>query len=232
MISPNKWAACLVLMALFAIASGAHAKSWEAEPSGADASNRNDVRTVRVGMSIKELSGPRYDNLQCASGGERALSGWEDFTLCRPEPDGTYRVNFSFSEDSNVLAPLDGKYRGTKVGGHPVVLTLTIAQPGQVIGLDMKTDPHARLLQRKKAFLFGQQAMNYYGSDGWSCQRSQPAADEMPIGETFIKEHCEKELAQRRVVVDRHLYRHANDKIENFVSDSQVSVRLALQRAK
>lgn len=230
MSNPSMWSACRLLAALFLLASGVNAKPGEADPE-AEALARNDVRTVRVGMSVKELAAARYSDLRCASDVEQALGRWEDFALCRPEADGTYRVHFSFSEASNVLAPLDGKYRGTKVGGHPVVLTLTIGPQEQVVGLDMKTDPHARVFQRKKAFLFGQQAMDYYGSAGWSCQRSKPVADEMPIGETFIKEHCEKDLAQRHLVVDRRLYRHANDKIENLVSDSEVSVRWMQRRA-
>ena len=41
------------------------------------------------------------------------------------------------------------------VAGHPAILTLLIDDTGHVAGLQIETDPKARLYIRKKAFLLG-----------------------------------------------------------------------------
>jgi len=41
------------------------------------------------------------------------------------------------------------------VAGHPAILTLLIDDNGHVTGLQIETDPKARLYVRKKAFLLG-----------------------------------------------------------------------------
>ncbi len=185
---------------------------------------RNDLRDLRVGMAVTELPSKGYVELDCAEDPAKKLATWSDYGHCGTDKEGRYEINFQFDESTNVLGPLDDKYTGTRVGGHPVILTLFIGADQRVAGLDIKTDPHARLNLRKRAFLLAAQAMNYYGADGWSCKRHEPSADEAPIGAEFIKERCEKTLSQRKVIVERQLYRPINADIKNFVSTSQITV--------
>ncbi len=58
-----------------------------------------------------------------------------------------------------------------------VILTLSIDDAGRVVGLEIMTDPKARLYLKKKAYLLGTQAMSRYGADGWTCSEQPPGAD-------------------------------------------------------
>ena len=57
------------------------------------------------------------------------------------------------------------------VAGHPAILTLLIDDSGHVTGLQIETDPKARLYVRKKALPPGLQARSRDGSDGLGVHR-------------------------------------------------------------
>ncbi len=185
---------------------------------------RNDLRDLKVGMSVAELPSKGYVELFCAKNPDQKLTSWSEYTRCSPDEQGRYDIRFKFDESTNILSPLDDKYSGTKVGGHPVILTLMIGSAARVTGLDIKTDPKARLSLRKRAFLLATQAMNFYGSDGWKCEGRHPDGEEAPIGNVFIDQRCEKVLPQRKVIVERRFFRPADADIRNMVSTSEITV--------
>jgi hypothetical protein len=110
------------------------------------------------------------------------------------------------------------------VGGHPVQLSLLIGEDGSVDGLRIETDPAARLFLRKKAFLLGPQAMARYGQEGWTCTQGEPTPDEQPVGGVFIKEHCEKRTPTRHFIIDRALFRHPGQELQDFVGTTRITV--------
>lgn len=192
------------------------------------AGDQNDLRDIRLGMNVADLPSSGYLGFTCADMPKdapgRALQGWEDYRKCPAEPSGLRAVGFRYDESTNPLAKVNGTYEGTKVGGHPVLLTLLIGDGGTVDGLVIETDPAARLYLRKKAFLFGDQAMAHYGDQGWSCTKGQPTADEEPVGGVFLKERCEKTTPTRHLILESELFRRAGQDLKDFVSRSRLEI--------
>lgn len=195
------------------------APAWPARADG------NDLREFRVGMAVSDLPRSGYQDFSCADGPERKLRGWEDYQQCPPQAPGLRAVRFRYDEKANPLAKINDAYEGTKVQGHPVLLTLLIGDAGRVGALVIETDPNVRLFLRKKAFLFGERVKARYGEEGWACISQDLAPDELPVGGVFVKEHCEKKTATRRFVLDRALFRRSGQDLKDFVSRSRLEVR-------
>ena len=184
----------------------------------------NDLREFRVGMAVGDLPSHGYQSFACAADPTRKLESWQNYGQCPADPSSGLRaVRFRYDEQANPLAKVNDLYEGTKVGGHPALLTLLIGDD-QVRGLIIETDPAARLYLRKKAFLFGDQAKARYGDDGWTCANREPTADDQPVGGVFIDEHCEKTASGRHLILDRALFRRAGQDIKNFVSRSRLEI--------
>lgn len=182
-----------------------------------------DLREFRVGMAARELPAEGYAEFSCA--GVRGVEGWQDYGRCPADAAGLHPLRFGYQEGSNDLAFLNDSYEGTKVGGHPVLLTLLISDAGIVEGLRIETDPAARLNRRKKAHLLGDLAKARYGEAGWACTEARPATGEEPVGGVFLKEHCEKATPTRRYVLDRQMFRRVGTDPQAFVSGSQLEIR-------
>lgn len=191
---------------------------------GNKATPRADLRDLHVGMRLAEIPADGYANLRCATEPDKTLAAWSEHKRCASDAHGRHAVHFEFDERSNVLGPLDDKYRGTKVGGHPVILTLMIDDRDRVVGLDIETDDKTRLFLRKKAHMLGRQAMSFYGEDGWTCDRKEPGADEAPVGGLFIRERCSKSVDGKDIVVHRDFYRPRHGELKDFVSAAKVEV--------
>jgi len=210
------------IRAISAFACAAIAALSVVAPARAD---ENDLREFRVGMAVGELPQSGYLGLSCADGPGQALHRWQEYRQCPLQASGVYAVRFQYDEAANPLAKVNGVYEGTKVGGHPVRLTLLIGDNDRVRGLVIETDPNTRLYLRKKAFLFGEQAKARYGDDGWICVNQDLAANEQPVGGVSIKEHCEKTTATRHFVLDRALFRRSGEALKDFVSQSRLEIR-------
>ena len=188
------------------------------------AAGENDLREFRVGMSVDELPRAGYLGWSCADNPERKLAGWQDYRQCPGQASGWHAVRFQYDEAANPLAKVNGLYEGTKVGGHPVLLTALVGDDGRLKGIVIETDPAARLYLRKKAFLFGEQVKARFGDAGWSCASQEPAADQAPVGGVFIHEHCDKTTSTRRLTLDRALFRRSGQDLKDFVSRSRLEI--------
>ena len=194
-------------------------------PTQAARADENDLREFRLGMKLSELPRSGYLGFACADNPEHKLNSWQEYDQCPPQASGLRAVRFRYDENASPLAKFNDTYEGTKVGGHPVRLTLLIGDPGQVRGLVIETDPTARLFMHKKAFLFGEQVKARYGEAGWVCVNQDLAPDEQPIGGLSVKEHCEKATATRHFVLDRALFRRSGQDLKDFVSRSRLEIR-------
>jgi hypothetical protein len=188
------------------------------------AEQQNDLREFRVGESVNELPSSGYTGFACADAPAQALAGWRDYMRCPSDARGLHAVGFRYDPAANPLAQLNDSYEGTRVAGQPVLLALLIGDDGRVDGIRIRTDPKARLYLRKKAFLFGLQARARYGADGWTCRESPPAPGEEPVGGVFINEHCEKATATRHLIVERQLYRQADQPLSDFIGASELLI--------
>ncbi len=210
-----------ILAALLLALAAAHPAAAEPLPA---ASESNDLREFRIGMAADEMPRTGYLGFACADGPGRKLDGWQDYRQCPAEASGWHAVRFQYDEAANPLAKVNGLYEGTKVGGHPVLLTALLGDDARLKGLVIETDPAARLYLRKKAFLFGEQVKARYGDAGWTCASQDPAADQEPVGGVFANEHCEKTTATRRLTLDRVLFRRAGQELKDFVSRSRLDI--------
>lgn len=184
----------------------------------------NELREFAVGMAAAALPPQGYAGFSCAAEPARELAGWSDWRSCPPDDAGLRAVRFRYDDRFSDLARIDEDEAGTKVGGHPVLLTLLIGDQAEVEGLQIETDPKARLYLRKKAFLFGRQVMARFGEEGWRCTESEPGSGEAPVGGVFIRQHCEKTTATRRYVLDRELFRREGEALKDFVGGTRLTI--------
>lgn len=207
-----------------AVAAAALALSAAALLAATAAAGENDLRDLRVGMEARDLPRSGYLGFACADAPDTALLDWRDYARCPADAAGRRAVRFRYDDVANPQALANDKYAGTKVGGHPVLLTLLIGGEGRVDGLLIETDPSARLFFRKKAFLFGELAKARFGEDGWACTSGQPTEDAQPVGGVFVQERCEKATPTRRYVLDRALFRRPGEELRSFVSRSRLEI--------
>ena len=191
----------------------ANSPAWTEEFRG------NDLRDIRVGMAAAELGESGYVDFACAADTKRTLAGWINWRDCPADASGTRAIRFGY--DASISRD------GTVVAGHPAILTLLIDDGGQVAGLQIETDPKARLYVRKKAFLLGLQARSRYGSEGWACSESQPGGGDEPVGGVYLRERCTKTVSGRSLVVERNLFRRPGQDIKNFVDETRISIKKA-----
>jgi len=184
--------------------------------AAAGAGEPSDLRDVRVGMAVSELPSAGYVNFSCASKPDQKLSGWGDWKACAVGEDGMHAVHFEYDRASS--------REGTIVAGHPAVLTVLVDEAGRVGGLQIQTDPKARLYKHKKAFLLGMQAKSRYGTEGWNCTEGQSNAREQPVGGVYVNEHCTKTVSGRDIAVDRKLFRRPDQDAKSFVDETRIRI--------
>jgi hypothetical protein len=188
-------------------------------PARAQEFSGNDLRDIRIGMAAAELGESGYVDFACAADPKHSLTGWTNWRDCPADAGGTRAIRFGY--DPSISRD------GTMVAGHPAVLTLMIDDGGRVAGLQIETDPKARLYLRKKAFLLGLQAKSRYGSDGWACNEEPQGAGEEPVGGVYLRERCTKTVSGRSLVVERHLFRRPGQDIKSFVDETKISIMAA-----
>ena len=182
-----------------------------------------DIRDIRIGSRAAELSSDSYTELRCVTSGQ-ALESWLDYRQCSRDARGLHAIRFEFLPASNSLAGLNDRWQGTKIAGHPVLLSLGLDDQGIVQAIRIETDPEARMYLKKKAFLLGLRIRERYGQDGWTCsdQAIQPGQSE--VGGMFVHETCEKVSEGRRLVVETNLYRDVGQTGRDFVSSTRFDI--------
>ncbi|WP_249135520.1 hypothetical protein [Bradyrhizobium sp. AUGA SZCCT0222] len=194
---------------------------WQAvalahSPARTEEFGGNDLRDIRLGMAASELTETGYVDFSCADDPKRTLAGWNNWRDCPADARAMRAIRFGYD-------PFTSR-DGTMVAGHPAILTLLIDDTGHVAGLQIETDPKARLYIRKKAFLLGIQAKSRYGQEGWTCSEGQPGAGDQPVGGVYLKERCTKTVSGRSLTVERNLFRRPDQDIKNFVDDTRISI--------
>lgn len=195
--------------------------AWQAvalanSPARTEEFSGNDLRDIRLGMAAAELPDSGYVDFACAADMKRTLAGWQSWRDCPADAGGTRAIRFGYDPSTS--------RDGTMVAGHPAILTLLIDDTGHVAGLQIETDPKARLYIRKKAFLLGIQARSRYGADGWTCTEGQPDAGDQPVGGVYVRERCAKTISGRSLVVERNLFRRPDQDAKSFVDETRISI--------
>jgi hypothetical protein len=193
--------------------------------SAALAAGDDDLRDLRVGMSISEIPADEYVGLACAALPDHPLADWGEYRQCPADTAQLRAVSFRFDDARNPLAQVNDTYEGTKVAGHPVLLQLLIDDHGIVGALRIDTDPQARLFWRKKAYLLADQVKIRYGEQGWKCGDAEPTDGETPVGGVFIKAHCEKIATRSQLLLDQLVYRRPGQAMNEFVNETHLEIR-------
>ncbi|WP_316227399.1 hypothetical protein [Bradyrhizobium sp. SZCCHNR1047] len=204
-----KRSTCAAIFATFVLPFLMHAASAQAVPN-------YDLRDITVGMPVGDLPSEGYVNLTCAKDPNRKLSAWSAWRDCPADEQARHAVRFDFDPETS--------QDGTKVAGHPVLLTVLVDDKGTVTGLTIETDPRARLYIRKKAFLLGNQVKSRYGAEGWDCKELEPTAGEQPVGGVFLREVCKKTVPGRTLTVERELFRKPDQDAKSFVDQTLVRI--------
>jgi hypothetical protein len=173
---------------------------------------------VSVGMAVAELPKGGYKDFACVAPKDKALSGFADYETCDSGADGLRPMRVVIDEPGE---------DESLVAGHPVDLTLSFDDRGRLARIVIVTKSKGPMFIRKKAFLLGLQARARYGVEGWDCKELPLAADEEPLGPTSVKEHCEKTTGERKLIVDRSLYRRVGADVKSFTSESHVIINWA-----
>jgi hypothetical protein len=170
---------------------------------------------VNVGMNAADLPSADYKDFACVSPKGKTIAAFGDFAACEADAQGLRELAVSIDEP---------RAETTLVAGHPVDLTLGFDAKGQLARIDIVTKSKGPMFLRKKAYLLGLQAKARYGDDGWACENTPLAADEEALGPIFVKEHCTKTVGERRLTVDRNLYRKTGADARAFTSESHVVI--------
>lgn len=176
-----------------------------------------EIHGLKLGLKAAEMSADTFGDLACGSNGgtpRQAIGGWTEFRKCRPEPSGLYEVYAPFDDQQDYVSraiddPMyaQGKV-GTRVAGHPVILSVLFDTDGVLRGIRMVSDPRGSPMERRMAHMLRLAIINRYEPEGWNCTDFPPAPGETPVGGgVFIKQRCEKAMPGKTLTVETHFLR-------------------------
>ena len=175
-----------------------------------------EVHGLRLGLRAQAMPLDGWGQLACGGDGgppRQELESWSEFKTCRPEASGLHEVAARFDDEDEYVAKALGEASyaaqstGTRVAGHPVLLSALFDDDGMLRGIRMVSDPRAAPGERRMAHLLGVAVINRYGSEGWRCADQPPAEGETAVGGVFIKQLCEKATPARILTVETHFLR-------------------------
>lgn len=182
-----------------------------------------EIRGLRVGVAAASLPIAGFADYACVASGA-PIAGWSEQARCPPGADGLREVSARYDEAAQPWAAVNDVWEGTKLAGHPVLLSVLFDADGRSQAIRVVTDPKARLFYRKKAFLLGIRIMGRYGRDGWTCAEDPPDPSRTPVGGMLIARQCEKELPDRHLVLRTDLYRGAGQVGRDFTDATRFEI--------
>jgi hypothetical protein len=186
------------------------------EVSAQTQNDAGDIHGLKLGLVARTMTLNGWGELACGSNGgpvRQELDAWSEFGKCPPDASGLHEVAARFDDEDEYVAkalgnPLYAGHRvGTRVAGHPVVLSALFDDGGTLRGMRVVSDPRATLAERRMAHLLGIAVISRYGTDGWTCVDLAPGEGESPVGGVFTKRRCEKWTPDRDMTIETHLLR-------------------------
>jgi hypothetical protein len=174
-----------------------------------------EIHGLKLGINAQSMTMDDWSELACGSNGgppRQELEAWSDFKTCRPESSGLREVAARFDDEAEYVGKALGNpsytaQNGTRVSGHPVILSALFDDSGVLHGIRVVSDPRATPVERRMAHLLGIEVISHYGTEGWKCTDLAPAGGETPVGGVFIKQRCEKLTPERAMTVETHFLR-------------------------
>jgi len=202
------------IAAAFAVALVVQISSAGAQPR--TKTEPGEIRGLKLGLKAQSMMLDGFGDLACGSNGgppRQRLADWSEFGKCRPEQSGLFEVYARFDDEDEYIGKAIEEPRyargktGTRVAGHPIILSALFDRERVVRGLRFVTDPRAAPHERRMAHMLRLAVINRYEPDGWSCTDLPPAAGETSVGGVFIKQSCEKFTPERYLIVEARLLR-------------------------
>jgi hypothetical protein len=181
-----------------------------------DRADPGELHGLKLGQNAATMDTDRFVDFACGSNGgppRQKLDGWSGFAKCKAEDNGLHEVYVRFDdEDEYIGRAIDdpifaGQNTGTRVAGHPIILSVLFDDGGVLRGLRFVSDPRADPTARRMAHLLRLAIINRYDPAGWTCTDFPPAPGETPVGGVFLKQRCEKLTPERYLVVEAHFLR-------------------------
>jgi hypothetical protein len=178
--------------------------------------DRGELRGLKLGLQAQSMRLDGLGDFACGSNGgapRQRLDDWSDFGKCRPEDNGLHEVYARFDDEQEFIGraiddPMYARGKaGTRLAGHPVVLSALFDRDGVLRSLRFVTDARAAVHERRMAHMLRLAVFNRYGPEGWICANSPPAPGETPVGGIFVKLRCEKLAQDRHLVVESRFLR-------------------------
>ena len=125
-------------------------------PRLAQRADPGEVRGLKLGLKAPEMTLDGFGDLACGSNGgppRQRLDAWSEFAKCRPEASGLHEVAPRFDDEDEYISRAIEDPRvargkiGTRVAGHPVILSVLFDRDGVVRELRFVTDPRAAPLR-------------------------------------------------------------------------------------
>jgi hypothetical protein len=188
-------------------------------PCSATAQTRGDgtgeLRGLKLGLEARRMSVDGWGEFACGSNGgppRQRLLDWSEFAKCRAEENGLHEVYVRFDDESEYVGkavddPVTLGRSGTRVAGHPVILSVLFDGVGILRGLRFVSDPRGDPGARRMAHLLRLAIINRYDPAGWSCVDLPAAPGETPVGGVFLKQRCDKTTAERNLMVEARFLR-------------------------
>jgi len=201
--------ACLLVLFAIALAATA-AQAQRADPG--------EVRGLRLGLNAKSMTLDGFGDLACGSNGgppRQRIEEWSEFGKCRSEESGLREVAARFDDEDEYISKAVEDPRvargkiGTRVAGHPVVLSVLFDRDGVVRQIRFVTDPRAAPFERRMAHILRRAIVERYGPDRWNCTDLSPAEGETAVGGFFLKQRCEKAEPARNLMLEARMLRKA-----------------------
>lgn len=180
-----------------------------------DRADPGEIRGLKLGQQARDMAVEGLGEFACGGNGgpaRQAIEDWSEFSKCRPEPSGLREVAVRFDDSEEYIGkaiddPLYTRRRGTRVAGHPVLLSVLFDEAGTVRGIRFLSDTRGDGAERRMAHLLRLAVMERYGSNGWACEDFPLAEGETPVGGIFVKQKCEKRGPERAVFVSAQFLR-------------------------
>lgn len=184
----------------------------------ASAQERKDpgeIRGLKLGLMAADMETDGFGEFACGGNGgpvRQAIDDWNDFRKCRPEANGLREVAVRFDDAEEYVSkaiddPLYTRRRGTRVAGHPVLLSALFDEAGILRGIRFISDPRGDGPERRMAHLLRLAVMERYGSLNWTCEDTPLADGETPVGGISVKQKCIKANEVRAISVQAQFLR-------------------------
>lgn len=201
---------CRSLLAMTALVAGMTTASAEVS------SERGEIRGLTLGMQARSMRLDGFGEFACGSNGgppRAKIEDWSEYAKCRPETNGLHEVYVRFDDEDEYIGRAidDPRYArgkiGTRLAGHPVILSVLFDRDGVVRAFRFVTDARAAAHERRMAHMLRLAVFNRYQPDGWTCVDLPASAGETPVGGIFVKLRCDKAEPERHLMVQSHLLR-------------------------